>query len=161
MQVSKKFKNGNITKAENYAAAWRQIKKANDNGYYIEALSIQESIICDRLLNHLHKHYLLPLRNKQNWHHTLHELIKNARKESKDSRTKKLFDQLNSWRYKRNHAVHAIVRSDPGGPEISADIYFSEARLASSMGTRIAKDVDNWCRRDTTRIKRLKQKTTN
>lgn len=153
-----RFKNGNIAKAENYAAAWRQIKKATANGFYIEALSIQESIISDRLLHHLHRHYELPLRNKKNWHHTLSDLVINARAACLDSRTAKLFDRLSLWRNKRNDAVHALVRSDPGSTEVSAAVFFAKARRAAYVGARIASDVGNWCRRDKTRIKRLKQR---
>ena len=155
MQAKKRFKSGNVAKAENYAAAWRQIKKATESKFFIEALSIQESIISDRLLHHLHQYYNLPLRNRRNWHHKLNDLINEARSANADDRSARLFRRVNRWRNKRNNAVHALVRSDPGAKEISSDIFFVRARRAALVGKRIAREVDNWCRRDARRLVRL------
>lgn len=158
---SYRFVCGNVSKAENYSAAWRQIKKATDNGFYIEALSIQESILSDRLLHHLHKYYGLPLRNKKNWHHTLNDLVNYTRAVSTDGGMVKILSRFSLWRNKRNIAVHALVRSDPGVKEVPADVFFTKARRAALVGTRITRDVDNWCRRDATRIKRMKLRHNN
>ena len=41
---------GNASKYYSYREAWTRIKLAQENGFYLEAIAIQESIISDRLI---------------------------------------------------------------------------------------------------------------
>jgi len=157
MKIQKQFANGNVIKAESYAAAWHQIDESIKNGYYIEAISIQESIVSDRLLQHLHRYHELPLRKKRNQHHTLYSLISEIQKNYLDSDAKELFAGLNSWRNNRNEAIHSLVRSDPGTPTTPVSEFFKKAKDVAEQGANMAKDVQNWCRREATRIKKLKK----
>ena len=45
--------NGNSEKYESYREAWARIKQAKDNDFFLEAITIQESIISDRLISFL------------------------------------------------------------------------------------------------------------
>ena len=49
-----KAKKGNIEKFNSYAEGFARINEANEKGFYLEAITIEESIIVDRLLSHLH-----------------------------------------------------------------------------------------------------------
>jgi hypothetical protein len=44
---------GRIKKYLSYREAWSRIETAKDNGYYFEAVTLEESIICDRLISYL------------------------------------------------------------------------------------------------------------
>ena len=156
MPMKKEFKNGNVLKAKSYAAAWHQIDKAINAGFFIEAISIQESIISDRLFHHLHEHLELPLRNSRNQHHSLSDLIRYAQNKSGHAKgTDNIFFRISGWRKNRNDAVHALVRSDPGMPTKPANEFFACAENAALEGARCARDIDNWCKREKTTIKRL------
>ena len=41
---------GNVRKANSYREAWARIKLARRQGFFLEAVTIEESIIFDRLL---------------------------------------------------------------------------------------------------------------
>ena len=49
-QVSEKKIKGNARKYDAYREAWTRIKQAQKNGFFLEAITIQESIISDRLI---------------------------------------------------------------------------------------------------------------
>jgi hypothetical protein len=152
----REFKRGNVAKAENYAAAWRKINSAIKEGYFIEAVAIQESIVRDRLFRHLRVHHALPLRNRRNHDHTLHELIDKASATLTTSDGASLLSSLQDWRTERNNVVHALLRSDPEIPQQDATEFFARAKAAAVSGVSLARQVSNWCRRETTRLQRYR-----
>lgn len=44
---------GNAAKFWSYREAWTRIKQAQEQGFYLEAVTIEESIISDRLMSYL------------------------------------------------------------------------------------------------------------
>ncbi len=56
--------NGNVAKYLSYREAWARIKLARRQGFFLEAVTIDESIISDRLLSFLEKGFSLTLRHQ-------------------------------------------------------------------------------------------------
>lgn len=54
-QPKPKLINGNARKYYGYQEAWRRIKRAQEEGFFLEVVTIAESIITDRLISHLVK----------------------------------------------------------------------------------------------------------
>jgi len=44
---------GNVAKYLSYREAWSRIKTAQEHGFYLEAVTLEESIIADRLISYL------------------------------------------------------------------------------------------------------------
>ena len=66
----------NYSKYISYKAAWDRIKDCNHHGYYIESISICESIISDRLLS---LSLSIPQKESLSERTSLHELIKHCK----------------------------------------------------------------------------------
>ncbi|UBF26799.1 hypothetical protein K9N68_02045 [Kovacikia minuta CCNUW1] len=121
---------------------------------FLEAITIQESIITDRLIGYLSRPTASnPIsKNKYGQWPSLHKLIQCWRSEvsnaSQADSCKDLIDATEEWRITRNMAVHAIVRSDPGQPTQSIDDFLEKAREAAEQGEYLAKEVTNWCRKE-------------
>ena len=97
---------------ELYKAAFSWISKSIDDGYYLEAISIVESLITDRL-----ESYLSLLKGEDFSFKTLGSLIDGFR--SKENNTDELLrslvlEKLDPWRRRRNIAAHEMVKIEDG-----------------------------------------------
>lgn len=135
----------NKSKYLSYKKAWEQISSALQQGFYLEAVTIEESIISDRLLS-----YILGVapKTKIGLKSGLGELISHWRKLSGtsliESNGSDLGEITNAWRDKRNIAVHGLVKSLPGASPTSPEDFLELARLAAEEGQALARKVQNW-----------------
>lgn len=88
-------------------SAMDQYSKAMKNGYYIEAIALMESAICDRMESTLN--YMCQDENFS--YSTLGKLVDNAR--GKTYFSKDLLDSIQDWSKKRNDAIHEMVKLQP------------------------------------------------
>jgi hypothetical protein len=89
-----------------YRAAHARIKEANKAGYHLEAITIIESIVADRLESRL-THVI----GKDFRFQNLGSLITKARQVEKDLKLRSLIDQsLDNWRKARNKALHEMAK---------------------------------------------------
>ncbi|MBK1646676.1 hypothetical protein CKO25_18940 [Thiocapsa imhoffii] len=138
--------NGNAPKYESYKEAWARIRQAQESGFYLEAIVIEESIIADRLTSYLSAVGLLP-----NKHYPgLFDLVK-AWKADQVQAVDKSHGDLKAaigdeWRASRNRAVHAIVKSAPGTATPPVEDFLAEAQAAAELGATLARAVDRWHR---------------
>jgi hypothetical protein len=149
---------GNVNKYESYREAWSRIKHAQGNGFFLEAITIQESIISDRLIVFLARpeaENRLCKDRKGRWP-SFGQIIERWRKSFPDEqafpaglegRVSNLVDEVDQWRCDRNQAIHAIVKSDPGQPTQNIDLFLQQAKEVAERGERLAKAVSNWQRR--------------
>jgi hypothetical protein len=135
----------NTAKYLSYKKAWERINFALDSNFYLEAITIEESIISDRLLS-----YLLGISPTLNLStkSSMGELIKQWRKMAgskligtEGSDLGKLADE---WRKKRNSAVHGIVKSSPGTSTIDPSDFFELARQTAIEGYQLTRKIQNW-----------------
>lgn len=132
----------NYTKYESYKFAFDQIDLAIEKGFYLEAITIEESILADRLISFLQlngkkvkKSFTLgrcfdPLK---------HFDTDFSIKESDDFRT-----DLKIWWSKRNDCLHAIVKSNRGDPTIEVDEFLDIAKETALQGRTLSRQVANW-----------------
>jgi hypothetical protein len=108
MRISEPIKQevqGNVEKYDSYREAWARIRQAQDSGFFLEAITIQESIISDRLISFLSRpgasHSFINSSDKKKFL-SLNELIQAWKKECSEeieypkSKTKNLIEEVNS-----------------------------------------------------------------
>lgn len=114
---------GNVQKYLSYKEAWARIEQAQNDGYYLEAVTIIESIISDRLLSFLVGIGKIDRESKKvekigfgnlidQWRSVVGQ--NGAASPQAIDEILSLVDRVNSWRDKRNLVVHGIVKSLPG-----------------------------------------------
>lgn len=134
---------GNVRKADSFREAWARIKLARGQEFFLEAVSIEESIIFDRLLAYLHRHHGFPVAPKKG-HYPLGELVKELRRREPHRELRpgvSMADAISAWARERNECVHAIVRSDPGSPTKPVEEFLSLAEKAAEHGEALARAV--------------------
>lgn len=136
---------GNAKKHDSYREAWSRIKLAQESNFFLEAITVEESIISDRLISLLSSTAVSnPItKNKHGKWPSFGQLIQKGRSEFPDEAD--LIDKVDHWRADRNNAVHAIVKSDPGQPTSPVDEFLLEAQAAAEAGEKLAKEVTRWC----------------
>jgi Arc/MetJ-type ribon-helix-helix transcriptional regulator len=144
---------GNSSKYKSYREAWSRIKQAQENQFFLEAITIQESIISDRLISFLAgsnaKNTLI--KDKRGRWPSFGNLIQRWESEfSEEPKSKEtqnlenLINAVDQWRNDRNEAIHAIVKSDPGEPTQDIDLFLRIAKEVAEQGTHLAKEVCKW-----------------
>ena len=122
-----------------YQEAWARIKEASKKGFYLEAITIQESIMNDRLISHLKgiKEEFLDIKGKQIKKPRFGLLIGQAKLKYPKER---IFRDIEIWSQQRNKAIHRIVRIGV----TSIEDFLEEAKACAIKGEQLAKDVSHW-----------------
>jgi hypothetical protein len=119
------------------------MKKAIEGQFYLEAITIQESIITDRLLNFVIRNNIKSI-SKEELHKPiayLNKLIDHS-KDYFDDDT--LFNELNEFRKSRNECIHAMVKSFPGNPTQKVNDFQKLARETSTSGKILTRKIEAW-----------------
>lgn len=141
---------GNSEKYESYREAWSRIQSALENHFYLEAITIEESIISDRLISTFSgSKSLKPLPElKTGRSHSFYQLIEHWRSAFsgglQSGEYSNLIEAVDQWRCMRNRAIHAIVKSAPGEPHPSIDGFLLIAKEAAEKGEKLAREVSKW-----------------
>jgi len=133
----------NYYKFYSYRYAYSQMKKAIEGKFYLEAITIQESIITDRLLSFVIRKEIIVL--SDNNLHLPNVSLNNLTKLSKqhfDDET--LINELNEFRLSRNNCIHAMVKSFPGNPTQKVSEFQKLAKETSLSGKTLTRKVDAW-----------------
>lgn len=145
--------NGNAVKYLSYREAWARIKQAREQEFHLEAITLLESIISDRLIA-----YLVVVgeldptsKNGKGKHLSLKSLIDRWRKQHPEpiviGKSDNLQNALDGWRVQRNRAVHEIVRVEDGATALHLDEFLENAVRASKEGEALAKALSSWCQK--------------
>jgi hypothetical protein len=143
---------GNAAKFDSFREAWARIKDAQVDGYYLEAIAIEESIIVDRIISYLRRPGSPSgvRRNKYGNYPSFRELIdKLARDVGGTLAYGKYTDvclSLHDWRRSRNRALHAFVSSDPGTPTKPVEDFLRDAKKFAKEGAELARAISKWHR---------------
>ncbi|WP_353085078.1 hypothetical protein [Flavobacterium sp.] len=119
------------------------MKKAIEGKFYLEAITIQESIITDRLLSFVIRKEILVVSN-ENFHSqnvSLNNLSKLSRVHFEDET---LFNEIDEFRLSRNKCIHAMVKSFPGNPTQKVSEFQKLSRETSLIGRVLTRKVDAW-----------------
>ena len=134
---------GNAKKYASYVYAFKQIDKALNDKYYLEALTLCESIISDRLLSYLRGVGVKGLNVKT----PLYNLIVECK--SKDSVVEKVNDeeliiQIDRWRDERNKCIHSAAKSEPSSPTHSVKDFREKSKQCAEKGRILARAICDW-----------------
>jgi hypothetical protein len=145
LTTSKKIglaKKGNIEKHNSYSEAFNRIKESIKEGFYFEAIAIEESIICDRLYS------IYVMKGKMSKKDIskitvgdfvrfkdLEELIPNPTKS----------EIVKFWE-KRCIAIHQICKSYPKTSTIDINSFLEDASNTSRMGLNLSKKLSSICK---------------
>jgi len=143
----------NNKKARRYAFALERTNKAIKAGYYLEAITLCESMISDRLLSSLARREKRIIRKNQG----LGRLIEEHRSDrsldksstANGETVSDIFVALGEWKKERNELLHGFAKCVPGD-EIGDPVELMErAKDAADEGLHLFRLLDNWHRKHT------------
>ncbi len=131
---------GNSAKYLSYREAWARIRMASKSGYFLEAVTIEESIISDRLLSYLEKSCGLALGDGTR--SSLSRVISTWKREATSrcetgeqaQHVELLHGRLNAWREQRNRVVDGMVKSTVSKGEDHIESFLAGAADAAREG---------------------------
>lgn len=136
----------NTSKGKSYALAYGMIKAAMDKDCPLQAITIEESIITDRLSSTLnaHKKSKTPFQTL-NGALTAWRNLKAPEAAIFDEYMVGLRPRLWEWWKKRNAMLHGIAKSTCGeGPDIESDAFMETARQVAVEGKDLADKIKKW-----------------
>jgi hypothetical protein len=135
----------NADKQQLYALSFQRISDAIKQGFPIEALALEESIISDRLHSFIKDCF--PADLKKCGDGGISDRLKVVRiyfaHEKHD-----ILCRIKSWIGKRNQAIHGIVATKGGcKAKLTGANFISEAMAAAKKGEILAHKVSDWVRK--------------
>lgn len=141
----------NKSKYNSYTVGWDRINQSIEQGFFLEAVAIEESIIFDRLRSFLVFYEggdidnTVPLKKiVRRWQDALNRMVKEDRSFSFDGQ---LASDTLAWVDNRNAVIHTIVRSKPGEPTREITEFLIHAEQTAKSGKLIARAISDWFRR--------------
>ena len=139
----KNLNTGNTNKYLSYKEAWTRIKLAQEEGFYLEAVTIVESIISDRLISYLVG--IGKIKSTPNDRTSFEKLIKNWQSCLENQpEVAILIERINKWKIARNQLIHGMVKSEPTTPTMHPEDFLILAQKSAKEGETLAKAVTNW-----------------
>ena len=134
----------NKLREELYTGAFQRIKDAYDKGFYIECVTILDSMITDRLESYVQ--YLLHHDDKQFATSTIFHALKSlgsATKEKgvRDEEFKVIEQKIIAWSNKRNHSVHNFVIVMPSTIQDSIETRIDNLKDTADEGLKLVREV--------------------
>jgi hypothetical protein len=151
--IKKDWASGNEAKYYAYKEAWARIKQSIKQGYYLEAVTIEESILSDRMASFIIKASVTSLSNGTvfKFHNLIGAWFKLAKTFCCSDDDLLAIDDLHRrivlWSKHRNDIVHGIVKSKVGHKDDHVTNFLREALAAAIEGESLAKAVSSWCSR--------------
>ncbi len=151
-KVADKPPQGKKHRYYSYCEAWARIASANRQGFYLESVTIVESILSDRIRSYMQARDIFLDESR---FISLSKRVGEWRKIEKNNISFKNFECLISavteWVNRRNIVVHAIVSQRIAERE-SIDDFLSFSKTTAQDGTNLARAMSAW-----TRTKKLKR----
>jgi hypothetical protein len=147
-----KNKKKNLRKYFSYKEAFKRIKSGINKGYYLEAITIEEGIITDRLISSLYgKGFInnLTMHNISKSKFSFYNIIGIWKTHTFPLKIeigdyKDLILETDSFRVDRNICVHGLVKSFPGTPTMEVSNFLELAKLTAQKGLKLCRTVDKW-----------------
>ena len=133
-------------RAELYRNGIGRVERALREGFWLEAITLQESLISDRL------EYLLSHVTGQHRHTTLFDLLNRIDRDvPSDLVDSALMEKVNSWRKQRNAALHMMMKFSAKQDTTWLE-RLAQCREAAWDGRIVMRQVDSWVRRTKRRL---------
>ncbi|MBR1924505.1 MAG: hypothetical protein IJ839_04420 [Ruminobacter sp.] len=132
----------NIDKFRSYAFAFSRINQAIENEFPLEAITMEESIICDRLRAYKEANGL-SYKNNDGLYKFLDDITKDLNNKDKYHDLSELLTRINSWRDDRNKTIHRVVRTNKSGesPDLSHRDFIPHAIEVAKTGSQLAREI--------------------
>lgn len=123
-----------------YQAAMDQISKSLQDGYYLEAIALEECLISNCLFN-----FLSGTGSKLS-NPSFHTLLKEIsdRQDSAYDYPRELLGELDKWRKARNTAIHGFISSASVELDLSRSNFHESAKATALSGDEYCKAVVSW-----------------
>ncbi|EGQ7944436.1 hypothetical protein [Vibrio cholerae] len=121
-------------KNELHRYATGKISIAIKDEYFLEAITLIESIVTDRLSMAMY------VRGYNSKSKSFNQLLVDSNKLI----PKDLGYALDSWRKKRNIAIHNLVRTSPIEKQLSPKQFSDNAKDVAIEGSKLVNDIDGW-----------------
>ena len=146
---------GNILKYLSYREAWSRIKQAQQQEFFLEAVTLEESIITDRLICYLVVTGTIKPALELHKYPNFGQLIKIWKLLHNNPISIRVraieFEDLQSsvdlWRQQRNKIVHGMVKSHPGTATDDILNFLESAKLTATEGEMLARAVSAWVKK--------------
>lgn len=152
----------NFAKYYSYKVAWGRINNAISKKYFLEAITLEESIMSDRIWSYLegvgcktnHKIFNTLIKD---WKKVYPDPIEYPRIKISGRHITSLQEEVDKWRNNRNFVIHGLVKSKPGTPTQNVPDFLKLAKTVAEDGKKLARAVTVWQRKQLR--KALKNKT--
>ena len=137
----------NANKYFGYREAWGRIRKAQGFGFYLEAVTLEESIIADRLISFLVRAGAMPPSapiDKIGFGQLVHRWMEVVPEPIPTKHHADLRSAIDEWRKQRNRIVHGMVKCMPGIDPGDVLDFLKEARIAAGEGGTLAQAITDW-----------------
>lgn len=123
-----------------YQSALRRIQKAIQDGYFLEAITLEECLISNCIYNYLAN--TDAIKNNSSFS----ELLKKARENTRavDSLTAETIEQIDSWRRSRNTAIHGFISATSESLDQSHSAFTQLAKTTADEGKLLCEKVTCW-----------------
>lgn len=123
-----------------YTQIFEHLKKAENQGFYLETITLYESLISDRLESRISY-----LEKKENAFKSLERNLEEIRKCETDEKIKELTQKggsLDSWKNKRNFALHEFAKLKKSDSESFSEKY-SSLKDITDEGLKLFRELDS------------------
>ncbi|MDG1049004.1 MAG: hypothetical protein P8R46_02245 [Planctomycetota bacterium] len=138
----------NKQKSRRYAFANERMKRAMEQGFYLEAITICESLISDRLLSSLDRRHGVERNARAGLHRLINahldETLLDRSSQAHGEKLTDIFSALRIWKDKRNELLHGIAKCLPGDEVHSGPVLMERSKVAAEEGLRLFRHLDNW-----------------
>lgn len=122
-----------------YKKVIEHINKSIDNGYYLEAITLIESLIADRLESHL-----TFIKGEDFSFKTLDKIVKNFSKHKSDiddDLCRLVEEDVNNWKDKRNLVLHEMAKIEINS-ELTWEEKTKDLEEIARVGFKIFRNID-------------------
>lgn len=145
-------KSKNYGKQDSYRFVFGMINNAIRHNYPLQAITLEESVMADRLWSALHANG-----HQVKNHETVGRALCDWKKcLSFDEEVNSLKPQIEQWWKERNELLHGLAKSDQGcAPEIRPEEFDEKACATARMGLELTNAVCNWSKKSIRKATRL------
>jgi len=114
----------------------KKIDKSIEQGFFLEAITLQECLISNCLFN------LLDAKGVEAKKSTFQVLIKKAINNSKDDTV--FLKKIDTWRKSRNKSIHGFIESTLSSFSASEEEFYKFSRTTALEGRNLCEEICNW-----------------
>lgn len=143
----------NYQKGASYKNTYKQIDAAINAGYYLEAITLEESILTDRLYRFCRDHHYVKKAERATLGDEL-RFIKSLPEGTFIIEEPNIISDLDTFWMNRNKCLHQIAKSEPGKPTIDFNEIYILAEETARSGSKIIKRIKRWAEKYKTGIQK-------